>query len=325
MVIEYVHSPSGQRLAKKVDGVVREKYFWSGMTNLLAFWEYDAFGVLQHTTTFDPGNGFTRDGVKYFVAHDQVGSVRAVIDTSGAIVKELEYDSFGNLTNETNTTFRVPRTYANGLHDPDTSLIRFGYRDYDPNVGRWTAKDPIFFDGGQANLYVYVGNSPVMYMDPYGLLSLGELAEALWNDRGENVGAGVDGFQAFVDGILPGAQFRDYYDPCDPILHRSKRIGTFTGVSLAVVGTLGAGGSLVSSASVATGGDAIVGNFSLAMTGRLVPGVLVEGAIGDVMGSTAAAGAKAIVDGAVAAGSTDLLRQKFIDIIWGSPDGCDCP
>ena len=41
------------------------------------------------------------------------------------------------------------------------AFMRFGARDYDPVVGRWTSKDPILFDGGQANLYVYVNNDPV--------------------------------------------------------------------------------------------------------------------------------------------------------------------
>jgi hypothetical protein len=36
-------------------------------------------------------------------------------------------------------------------------------------VGRWISKDPIRFDGGQANLYVYVGNDPVNRKDPLGL------------------------------------------------------------------------------------------------------------------------------------------------------------
>src|SRR5205823_103356 len=33
----------------------------------------------------------------------------------------------------------------------------------------WTAKDPIRFGGGQANLYVYVGNDPINFRDPSGL------------------------------------------------------------------------------------------------------------------------------------------------------------
>jgi RHS repeat-associated protein len=56
-----------------------------------------------------------------------------------------------------------------GFFDHLTGLTRFGARDYDPEIGRWIAKDPVLFDGGQANLYVYVGNDPVNWFDPSGL------------------------------------------------------------------------------------------------------------------------------------------------------------
>ena len=45
---------------------------------------------------------------------------------------------------------------------------RFGARDYDPQVGRWTAKDPIGLEAG-ANIYEYVGSSPVDRVDTSGL------------------------------------------------------------------------------------------------------------------------------------------------------------
>jgi len=35
--------------------------------------------------------------------------------------------------------------------------------------GRWTAKDPILFGGGDTNLYGYVLNDPVNMVDPSGL------------------------------------------------------------------------------------------------------------------------------------------------------------
>jgi len=54
------------------------------------------------------------------------------------------------------------------LYDTDTGLIRFGYRDYDPETGRWTARDPIGFDGGDTNLYGYVLGDPVNFIDPEG-------------------------------------------------------------------------------------------------------------------------------------------------------------
>lgn len=71
----------------------------------------------------------------------------------------------------TNPGFQ-PFGFAGGIYDPDTGLVRFGARDYDAFVGRWTAKDPIRFDGGDSNLYVYVGNDPVNGFDPTGLAKI---------------------------------------------------------------------------------------------------------------------------------------------------------
>jgi RHS repeat-associated protein len=55
------------------------------------------------------------------------------------------------------------------LYDTDTGLVRFGARDYDAETGRWTAKDPIGFNGGDSNLYGYVMSDPVGFVDPDGL------------------------------------------------------------------------------------------------------------------------------------------------------------
>ncbi|MFP3960574.1 MAG: RHS repeat-associated core domain-containing protein [Spirochaetaceae bacterium] len=65
--------------------------------------------------------------------------------------QELTYDVFGRVLSDTAPGFQ-PFGFAGGLYDSDTGLLRFGARDYDPIVGRWTAKDPILFRGGQVNL-----------------------------------------------------------------------------------------------------------------------------------------------------------------------------
>lgn len=66
---------------------------------------------------------------------------------------------------------KIPFGFAGGLHDRDTGLVHFGARDYDPTLGRWTAKDPIDFAGGETNLYGYVANDPVNGVDPRGYYS----------------------------------------------------------------------------------------------------------------------------------------------------------
>ena len=42
-------------------------------------------------------------------------------------------------------------------------------RDYDPQVGRYIESDPIGLAGGSPSTYVYVGNDPIWFVDPFGL------------------------------------------------------------------------------------------------------------------------------------------------------------
>ena len=92
-----------------------------------------------------------------------------VVKTStGVVVQRMDYDEFGNVILDTNPGFQ-PFGFAGGIYDSDTGLVRFGWRDYDPEVGRWTSKDPILFAGGDENLYGYVFGDPINFIDIYGL------------------------------------------------------------------------------------------------------------------------------------------------------------
>ena len=137
-------------------------------------------GVLTYYYYDENGRvfAFERSGARYYVATDQVGSPRTITNASGQIVRLIEYDSFGNVVSDTAPGFDLPVGFAGGLTDAATGLIRFGYRDYDPQAGRWTARDPLLFGGGQANLYVYVNNNPVNFRDPTGLFCIGVSAYA---------------------------------------------------------------------------------------------------------------------------------------------------
>ncbi|MBI3072285.1 MAG: RHS repeat-associated core domain-containing protein, partial [Deltaproteobacteria bacterium] len=80
----------------------------------------------------------------------------------------LDYDDWGRMTLDTAPGFQ-PFAFAGGLYDTHTSLTRFGARDYDAETGRWTTKDPIGFAGADMNLYGYVVNDPINWIDPEGL------------------------------------------------------------------------------------------------------------------------------------------------------------
>jgi RHS repeat-associated protein len=211
-VIEYVNDPLGRKIAKKVDGVITEKYLWQGLTRLLAVYD----GIDNLVMRFEYADArmpvaMTRDGATYYLTYDQVGSLRVVTDVSGNVVKRIDYDAFGSIINDTNPTVTVPFGFAGGLYDRDTGLVRFGFRDYDSDIGRWTAKDPIFFAGGDVDLYGYVAYNPVNAIDSFGLLaaswhfgitsiaamnsgrSLGESLSLAWNATAVDFASGSQG------------------------------------------------------------------------------------------------------------------------------------
>jgi len=174
--IEYLHNANNQRVAKKVDGVIVEKYLWANLTTLLAV--YDANDTLVQRFEYADNRmpiAMTMNSSKYYLHYDQVGSLRAVSDSSHNIVKEVVYDSYGNILSDSNSSLKVPFGFAGGLYDSDTKLTRFGYRDYDAYTGKWTAKDPILFGGGDSNLYGYVLGDPVDFVDPTG-----KFADEVW-------------------------------------------------------------------------------------------------------------------------------------------------
>jgi RHS repeat-associated protein len=174
--ITYQQNALNQRVAKLIDGQVVEKYLWADLTTLLAV--YDAHDNLKQRFEYAdsrmPVAMTDNNGTKYYLHYDQVGSLRAISrvlspDNTFEVVKEISYDTYGNILTDSNTSFTVPFGFAGGLYDSDTKLTRFGYRDYDAYTGKWTAKDPIGFSGGDSNLYGYVLQDPVNFVDPSGL------------------------------------------------------------------------------------------------------------------------------------------------------------
>jgi RHS repeat-associated protein len=110
------------------------------------------------------------------------------------VIKKIDYDSFGNIIDDTDPTFEIPFGFVGGLHDQDTGLVRFGYRDYDPDIGRWTAKDPIFFVGSDTDLYGYCLNNPINLVDPAGEVGM----------PGAVVGVILGASAGFTSGIASG-------------------------------------------------------------------------------------------------------------------------
>jgi len=181
-------------------------------------------GMLGRTDT----NGST------FYHADGNGNVTALIDANENIVARYEYDAYGRLINKTGPMADANRyRFSSKEVHPNSGLVYYLYRYYDPNLQRWLNRDPLgdygnvrfvfarysltgrqpfpFEKWGDPNLYGFVGNDPILYLDYIGLTwygnglagaASGALAGAA---SGALVGAGVGAIGGAGIGALPGA------------------------------------------------------------------------------------------------------------------------
>jgi RHS repeat-associated protein len=189
-VIEYVIDGRNRRIGKKIDGALVQAFLYDDQLRPVA--ELD--GSNQVVATFVYGTHvnvpelIVKGSTTYRIAHDHLGSPRLVSDQStGAVVQRMDYDEWGIVTFDTNPGFQL-FGFAGGIYDSQTKLVRFGHRDYDGALGRWTAWDPILHLGGQINLYEYSHGDPANLVDQTGLLCLPFVD---WVDVGESAGLGA--------------------------------------------------------------------------------------------------------------------------------------
>ena len=105
----------------------------------------------------------------YIHLYDANGNVGQVLDWStGTTVAEYEYDPYGNLLASRGPyADKNPFRFSTKPFDEETGLYNSGERYYDPRFGRWINGDPAGEAGG-LNLYAYVENDVVNYIDPLG-------------------------------------------------------------------------------------------------------------------------------------------------------------
>ncbi|MDR0637504.1 MAG: RHS repeat-associated core domain-containing protein [Spirochaetaceae bacterium] len=161
------------------------------------------------------------NGEPVYLEKDIMGSARGISNDYGLLEDRYEYDAFGKpYKGDLNSGMNLG--YTGKPYDTATGLYNYGYRDYKPEVARFTTVDPIR-DG--VNWFAYVNNDPVNWVDLWGLLTFQIGISAT---GGAGTGATIE------KGIIVA------WDPAHPL---SIEIGSYTTTGVGAQ-HYGAGGSV---------------------------------------------------------------------------------
>src|SRR5690606_34582302 len=175
IVARYWYDETGLRIKKESgDGTIYYVFNLEGQV----LYEEESQGYVEYIYLlgrhFARVDGYrtaiTEERITYFYHTDHLGSTVLVTDETGATVWSTEYTPFGSLTFEEGKLKRAVKFTGKDL-DEDTGLYYFNARWYDQSIGRFISEDTYKgepHDPKTSNLYVYVGNNPLRYIDPTG-------------------------------------------------------------------------------------------------------------------------------------------------------------
>ena len=146
---------------------------------------------------------------------DQLGSPKYATDDTGALKWKEQYKPYGErrlkeadsvnpqtgIANDNGWAEKI--WYTGKEEELGMDINYFGARWYDPQLGRFLARDPVGFQNGNVhsfNRYTYVNNNPYKYVDPDG-----EFAQLIWG------GIGGAAFDVALQGIAIATGTQDEF------------------------------------------------------------------------------------------------------------------
>ena len=118
--------------------------------------------------TVEPKDSTNQKAIVY-LHNNQVGQVQYAFNSDGQMIYERVQTPFGETMGEINAyDLQMPVRFPGQYYDAETGFNQNWNRDYDSSLGRYVQSDPIGLRGG-VNTYSYVGQNPIMRIDPNGL------------------------------------------------------------------------------------------------------------------------------------------------------------
>ncbi len=169
---KFTYDVNNNRIAVSLNGTPQLYTVYDGAN---PYMDFNGSGTLTQRYLYNPnalsqfyGQVNASGNVQWFLT-DNINSVRQVVSAGGTVLDAITYDPYGNILSQTNASNAPRFLYAGGAYDSLTSYDQFGRRYYSSSDGRWTSPDPLGFRAGDTNVFRYIENSPLDFVDPLGL------------------------------------------------------------------------------------------------------------------------------------------------------------
>ena len=303
---EFVYDATGRMSQAKVNGVVEMNYaynafgqqvakFIAGQTTIslhdeAGHWlgDYDSAGrPIRQVIWLDNLPVAVLDGESIRdIQPDHLGSPRVVVDrnTDKAIWSwPLNGEAFGSTPPDEDpdgdgTKYVFDMRFPGQRYDAVTGLFQNGWRDYDPQSGRYIQSDPIGLAGG-ISTYAYVANNPYMRTDPRGLddsMCMFNPVACGWNKipQESNVAVGAGGWGNILAGYGSGEVGIAFDSTGNACLYYQACRGVLAG--LPVQGEAGlaisAGTGTIGLGTQTAYGTSVIGGYGVAGGGMILHG-----------------------------------------------------
>src|SRR6266478_592065 len=170
---QYLYDGDGKRVIKTGIG---NKLYWTG-TASDTITETSLSGTPSADYIYFNGKRVARvdlpgGAVRYYFS-DHLGTASVVTDNLGVIKDESDYYPYGGeriVTNSDSNRYK----FTGKERDTESNLNYFGARHYGSSMARFLQPDPVsgtplhIIDPQRWNMYAYVVNNPLTYIDPDG-------------------------------------------------------------------------------------------------------------------------------------------------------------
>jgi RHS repeat-associated protein len=170
----YTYNALGQRIGFDDSGTQTWTVYNGSSADANVYADFNSSGAMTTRYLYGPAVDqilarTSSTGTLAWYLTDNVGTVRDMTNSSGTVIDHIVYDSFGNITTQTNASEADRFLFAGMQYDSTAGIYYDHARYYDATIGRFMSQDPKGFDAGDTNLYRYVGNYSTGSTDPSGL------------------------------------------------------------------------------------------------------------------------------------------------------------